>query len=101
MKALDRILVDKFSIKDAVTFEDLEKNKLDKSFLEKHIFTMDKVFSNLPSLKLNDRKLELFLNGVILTFRASDGVYNIYTENGHYIGLGIVKNELLKRDVII
>ena len=45
MKALDRILVDKFSIKDAVTFEDLEKNKLDKSFLEKHIFTMDKLFS--------------------------------------------------------
>lgn len=29
------------------------------------------------------------------------GIYNIYNQENKYIGLGIVKDELLKRDVII
>ena len=62
---------------------------------------MEKVFENLPKLILNSRKLELFLNGVLLTFKNPEGVYNIYDENSNYIGTGIIKNELLKRDIIL
>ena len=101
MKSLNRIIVDKFKIEDAIDFETLEKNKDNKDFLEKNIITMENVFETLPKLTLNSRKLELFLNGVLLTFKYPDGVYNIYNESNEYIGTGIIKNELLKRDIII
>ncbi len=98
MSSLNRILVDKFSIDDSIDFETLEKIK-DK--IEDELITMEQVFSNLDKLKLSDRKKELFLNGVMLTYNLNDGAYNIYDFNDNYIGLGIVKNNLLKRDIII
>ena len=60
---------------------------------------MEEIFNEFPKLELNARKKELFLNGVILTNEVEDGVYNIYSNN-QYIGLGIVKDKLLKRDII-
>ena len=101
MKSLNRIVVDKFKIENAIDFETLENNKNNEEFLKENIITMENVFENLPKLTLNPRKLELFLNGVLLTFKFSDGIYNIYTENDEYVGTGIIKNELLKRDIII
>ena len=101
MSSLNRILVDNFSIDTAIDFETLEKEKDNKEFLEKNIILMEKVFEKLPKLKLNSRKLQLFLNGVMLTYNVEDGVYNIYDDNNNYIGTGIVKGELLKRDIII
>ena len=101
MKSLKRTLVDKFSIEEAIDFETLEVNKNNKEFLNNNIFTMEEVFQDLPKLKLNSRKLELFFNGVMLTFKNADGIYNIYDESDNYIGTGTIKNELLKRDIII
>lgn len=101
MSSLKRILVDKFSIEDSIDFDTLEANKNNKEFLNNNIFTMEEIFNDLPKLKLNSRKLELFLNGVMLTFKNNDGLYNIYDEKDSYIGTGIIKNELLKRDIII
>lgn len=101
MSSLKRILVDKFSIDDAITFDILEENKENEDFLKSNIFKMEEVFNDLPKLTLNTRKLELFLNGVMLTFKNPDGLYNIYDEKNNYIGTGTIKNELLKRDIII
>lgn len=98
MSLLNRILVDKFSIEEAIDFETLEKIK---DNIENKLITMEEVFSNLEKLKLTERKKELFLNGVMLTYNLNDGVYNIYDFNDNYIGLGIIKNNLLKRDIII
>ena len=61
---------------------------------------MDEIFKELPYIVLNNRKKELFLNGVMLTFEKKDGLYNIYN-NEIYLGTGIIKKNLLKRDVII
>ncbi len=101
MSYLNRIIVDKFKIENAIDFETLEENKNNEEFLKNNIITMEEVFKDFPKLKLNSRKLELFLNGVMLTFENEDGTYNIYDENNNYIGIGIIKNELLKRDIII
>ena len=62
---------------------------------------MEKLFSNYDAINLNNKKKTLFLNGVLLTFYLKDGIYNIYDDNKNYIGLGIIKNNLLKRDIII
>lgn len=101
MSSLKRTLVDKFGVQNAIDFETLEENKNNIDFLNKNIFTMEKVFENLKQIKLNSRKLELFLNGVMLTFENEDGLYNIYNEQNNYIGTGIIKNNLLKRDIIL
>ncbi len=95
MSALKRTRVDRFSIDNAYSFEELETKKDDESILIK----MEYIFEDLNKINLTDRKLELFLNGVMLTFELEDGLYNIYSNN-KYIGLGTVKNKLLKRDVV-
>jgi tRNA pseudouridine55 synthase len=96
MSSLRRTIVDKFSIDDAYTFEELENSKDDESILIK----MEDIFNDIDEINLSTRKLELFLNGVKLSVELEDGQYNIYSDN-KYIGLGIVKNKLLKRDVVI
>lgn len=96
MKTLVRTEVEKFKLNEAITLEDLEKNK------EKiKIISVQEIFKDLDNINLNLRKKELFLNGVKLTFDLQDGVYNIYSKDNEYIGLGTVKDKLLKRDVVI
>lgn len=101
MSFLKRTIVDKFKLEDAIDFETLEENKDNQDFLNKNIIKMENLFSHLSKISLNKRKEELFLNGVKLTFELEDGIYNIYSENKKYIGLGIVSNNLLKRDIVI
>lgn len=94
MKELKRTKAGIFDIKDSVTFEDLEN----KNF---KIIEVQEVFKDFENIILNERKLELFLNGVKLTFDKIDGVYNIYSESQEYIGLGVIKENLLKRDIVL
>lgn len=101
MSALKRTLVDKFKIENAIDFETLEKNKDNVSFLNNNLIQMEEIFKDLPKIILNKRKEELFLNGVMLTFENTDGLYNIYNHGNNYLGTGTVKNKLLKRDIIM
>ena len=55
----------------------------------------------IGGMLLNSRKLELFFNGVKLTYQLKDGLYRIYTENEKFVGIGMVKNNLLKREIIV
>ena len=98
MSSLNRTIVDKFNISQAITFEELE---IIKENVDVRLIKMEDVFDHLPKLTLNKRKEDLFLNGVMLTFELDDGVYNIYNSNRVYLGTGTIKNDLLKRDIII
>ena len=98
MYSLERIEVDKFNISQAVSLDKLEENKNNQEFLNSSILGMEDIFRALPKINLDIREKELFLNGVKLKFNLEDGLYNIYLEK--YIGLGIVENGLLKRDVV-
>ena len=100
MASLQRLKVGRFSIENSITIDDLEKNIKNDSYIKNHFISIEKLFENEPNIELNNRKLELFLNGVKLTHDLKDGVYKIYSNN-KFIGLGTVKNNLLKRDVII
>lgn len=96
MKELKRIQVGEFNIKDSITIEELENQEI----VSNKFITIEKYFSNYENIVLNERKLQLFLNGVQLTYELKDGIYKIYKEN-EFIGIGTVKNKLLKRDIII
>lgn len=95
MAELERLKVGKFILKNAVSIDDLEKGNI-----EKNIITIEEIFKNNEKINLTRKKLELFLNGVQITYDNPDGVYKIYCEN-KFIGTGTVKEKLLKRDVII
>lgn len=96
MKELKRIQVGEFNIKDSITIEELENQEI----VSNKFITIEKYFSNSENIVLNERKLQLFLNGVQLTYELKDGIYKIYKEN-EFIGIGTVKNKLLKRDIIL
>ena len=95
MKELQRTSINEFDIKNSISIDDL-----DNINIEEKIISIDKIFDDKPKIDLNNRKLELFLNGVQLTHELDDELYRVYNNN-NFIGLGIVKNKLLKRDIVI
>ncbi len=101
MKELKRTKVGEFSLNQAITIEELEKNKENKVFLEEKLITIPKFFENVARIILNEQKLKLFLNGVQLTRIEPDGIYQIQSENNKWIGIGIVTNGLLKRKIVM
>ena len=92
MRELKRTQVGEFKIEDAITIEELEQNQT--------CITIENYFRQNKNINLNEKKLQLFFNGVQLTWPLPDGVYKVYS-NEHFIGIGTVKNNLLKRDIII
>ncbi len=100
MKELKRIRVNNFKLEDAITLEELENNKNNEEYLKTKIISIENIFGNKNRINLNERKKELFLNGVKLTNDLEDDIYLVYSNN-KFIGLGEVKEKLLKRDVIV
>mgnify|MGYP003306105023 CR=1 FL=1 len=96
MKELNRLKVGIFTIQDSLTIQDLECNK---EFIKQKLITMEQLFKQHPSINLDKKQLEKFLNGVNINIKLEDGIYNVYGEK--YVGLGIVRNCKLKRDIII
>ena len=99
MSKLERLQVGEFTIEKSITLDELDENKDNVKFLNEHFITIEKLFENNKKIMLNDRKLELFLNGVKLTENLEDGIYKVYN-NDKFIGIGIVKDKLLKRDIV-
>ena len=94
MKELNRTKVGEFSIDDSITIEELENANYN------NFITVEDYFENYKNINLNEKKLQLFLNGVQLTWNLEDGMYRIYCDN-KFIGIGTIKNNLLKRDIIL
>jgi len=97
MKELRRIRVGKFDIKDSFNVEDMKNNE---KLLEENIISIEEFFKNKEKLELNDKELELFLNGVKLNINNKDDIYRIYNKS-KFIGLGIIQDKKIKRDIIL
>lgn len=101
MKELKRIQVGDFKIEDSITIEELENNKENINLINDKIISIQSIFNKNENITLSNKKIKLFLNGVKLTQNYNDGNYKIYDENNNFIGIGIIENKLLKRDIII
>ena len=99
MKELNRIQVGQFDLNQAITINNIEENKDNAEFWNKHIITMQKFFENYQIIELQEQKQNLFFNGVQLTNNKPDGLYQIKVNN-NIIGIGKIKNNLLKREII-
>lgn len=105
MKELNRTKVGIFDIRNSIKIEELEDNKDNETYLKEHIISIEDLFielyGNENKVMLSERKIELFLNGVKLTQALADGLYRIYDEKGTFIGIGSVKDRLLKREIVV
>ena len=103
MLNLNRLKVDRFDISKSITMQEIENSDNSYEFINKNLITIEELFKESDEIVLDSRKLSLFLNGVKLTSNKKDGVYRIYVNtdaNKKFIGLGIISNGILKRDVI-
>lgn len=92
MADLVRTRVNDFIIEDSITL-DLSENEIrDK------IISIEKIFDNNGEIEIKD--VEKLLNGVKIKTNNPDGLYKLYSKQ-KFLGLGIVNNNVLKRDVII
>jgi len=108
MKKLNRTVVGDFSIDQAITIQELEENKECINFLEEHIISVEDFFKKYKQedienneIRLNCKEIKLLLNGVTLKHEENNGLYRIYDENNKFIGIGLVKNNILKREIIV
>lgn len=98
MKELNRVNVGVFNIEDAISLEDIGKENI----VSEKLITIQKFFKDKESIRLTNKQLQRFLNGVSLNYKDYvNGIYNIYNENDQYIGIGVIDKYCLKRDIIL
>ncbi len=100
MKELNRTKVGKFGLEEAITIEKLEEYIENKKYEDLNIITMEELLKEKEKIVLNEKNLEMFLNGVKIKIENKTGIYRIYNENKQFIGTGVVQENKLKRDVI-
>ena len=103
MKELNRTQDGIFNITDSISLDELEDNKNNNDFLQKHLITIEKLFIKLykeNEIQLNDKKLQLFLNGVKFSLNNPEGLYRIYDENNKFIGIGCIESGRLSRKIV-
>ena len=96
MKELNRTRVGSFGIEDSITLEELEKCEN----VNLKVITMEELLKQKEMIILNKKQLELFLNGVKLDNDNQDGLYRIYNQDKQFIGIGVIQENKLKRDII-
>ncbi len=98
MQNLLRTQVGEFRLEDSISLS--MKDEKDLEVIGKNIISIEKIFSQYPKIKIEQQTLKHFLNGVRITQNVKDGVYRVYTED-KFLGIGVVKEKLLKRDIIL
>ena len=101
MSNLCRERVGEFDIKDSITIENLKENSGDSDFLKKYFIDLEKIFKRNEKIILTNRAFISFINGAKLFTDEINGVYRVYDINNRFIGVGIVNNGILKRDIVI
>ena len=101
MSALNRDKVGDFSMEKSVKIDELKENLGNENFIQNNIISIEQFFNNKKQIILSQRSYFAFLNGVKLLSDEENGEYRIYDINKKFIGTGIVKNGILKRDIVI
>lgn len=98
MKDLDRIRVGDFSIENAVSISDIVTCK-DFSCL--NFISIDDFFKEKCKVSFDDFLLRRFVNGVKVKVDVVDGVCRVYNADGDFVGVGVVNDGWIKRDIVV
>ena len=88
MLELKRTMVGEFLIEDAITIDELKENFHDQVFLKDKVIGIEEFFKNSPSVILDERKLKLFLNGVMISQSIDNGIVRVYDGSSSFIRSG-------------
>jgi len=91
MSALNREQVGDFKITDSVKLSEINGK----------FISIEEFFKENEEIFLSPRSFVAFLNGVKLLTDNLDGIYKIYNSSKEFVGIGIVKGGILKRDIVI
>lgn len=101
MKELNRIRVGEFGNEQAIKISDIVNDgEINTDMIEKNFISIEKFFEEKKSVILNDYNLFRFLNGVKVGVCLDDGIYRVYNKN-IFVGIGMVENGKIKRDIVI
>lgn len=101
MKELQRTMVGDFAIANSITIDELKDNFENKEFLKEKIISIDKFFRDCSEIALNDRDMNLFLNGVMLEKSNLDEIVRVYDAGHNFVGVGINCGGKLKRKIVL
>jgi len=101
MSALVRTKAGDFCLEDSVELDKL--STLSPEEIEaKHLIDVESAFKSNGAITLKtDNELRLFINGMMLVRKKENNVYRIYDKNNKFIGLGVIQNNILKRDIVL
>lgn len=88
-------------IEDSITIDEIKDNEGNAEFFGNKLISIEDMFEYKDKIILKGKRLEQFLNGVKLECNLPNGICRIYNEKSMFLGLGEVKENKLKRDVII
>ena len=89
--SLNRHIAGNFTLDDCYTLEQLQQ-MTDEGTLEQKLLPVEKVFENLPEIRLNEIQTRKFLNGVKLDlnrvrYQKKEGSHRVFGQNGRFLGL--------------
>lgn len=101
--SLNRHIAGNFTLQDCYTLEQLQQ-MTNEGKLEENLIPVEKVFEQLPKIRLNEVQTKKFLNGVKLDLnriRYEDrlGFHRVFDSKGHFLGLASLNLE--KMELII
>ena len=82
-------------------FNDKKSQSIKEEYEKEILISIEKFFQDKDKILLSPRSFIAFINGVKLMADNEDGIYRIYNSNNEFVGSGIVKNGILKRDIVI
>jgi len=101
MSALMRTKAGDFTIEQAIDLDKFVTLSADE-IKEKYLIDIETAFKTSEAVTLKtDNELKLFINGMMLVRKKENNVYRIYNKDNKFIGLGVIQNNILKRDIVL
>ena len=101
MSALVRTKVGDFTLEQAIDLDKL-KTLSNEEIESKYFIDIESAFKMYGAITLKtDNELKLFINGMMLVKKKDNDVYRIYDKDNKFVGLGMVQNNILKRDIVL
>lgn len=101
MSELIRTKAGQFVLEKAIDL-DVVKTLFNEEIEAKYLIGIEEAFIDYKKIILrSDNELKLFLNGMMLIKKMPNDVYRVYDKDSKFIGLGVIQNNILKRDVVL
>ena len=100
MLDLKRTMVGDFLIEDAITVSQLQENIENEEYLRDKIISIERFFEDKEGITLNNSEMKAFLNGVMITKEAQNGLVRVYDEENRFVGIGVCESGRVKRKIV-